>query len=211
MAAEILCLILVYFSCFPRPLLCIKFHPMARLHGGSTQIGIFGWSHFPPQNSKSIRWISWIQSHTVRRLRIRKLEYTLSKFIMYMDPTSKHSILIKFAEDDHQLVGEAVLMAIRQHGASVTQPAGWFLWVAKRGKKPNTNIKYNLPWARTNTNIKLCCVHEELGQVHDFIACFDIATLHHISAAGKVEVIIKHPQKILDKKSYLHPYHRNKT
>lgn len=60
----------------------------------------------------------------------QKLEYTLSKFIMCMDPTSKNSILIKFAEDDHQLVGEAVLMAVRQHGASVTQPA-----VAKRGKK----------------------------------------------------------------------------
>ena len=35
------------FCCFPRPLLCIKFHPMARLHGGSTQIGIFGWSPLP--------------------------------------------------------------------------------------------------------------------------------------------------------------------
>ena len=195
MAAEILCLIVVYFCCFRRPLLCIKFHPMARLHGGSTQIGIFGWSHFPPQNSKSIRWISWIQSHTVRRLRIRKLEYTLSKFIMYMDPTSKNSILIKFAEDDHQLVGEAVLMAIRQHGASVTQPAGCSLW-QNGGKKQR-----QCPVARTNTNIKLCTWRT--WTVYDFIACFDIATLHHISAAGKVEVIIKHLQRVLDKKNIL--------
>ena len=66
-----------------------------------------------------------------------------------MDPTA-NTILIKFAEDDHQLVGEAVLMAIRQHGASLTQPAGCSLW-QNGGKKQR-----QCPVARTNTNIKLC-------------------------------------------------------
>lgn len=168
MAAEILGMIF-FASRFPKPLLCIKFHPMARLHGGSTQIGIFGWSHFPPQNSKSIRWISRMQSqstqkdamnkkfgiHTVELHMMQNLSgmsvcHTESKkIIMYIDPTA-NTILIKFAEDDHQLVGEAVLMAVRQHGASVTQPAGCSLW-QNGGKKQR-----QCPVARTNTNIKLC-------------------------------------------------------
>ena len=77
-----------------------------------------------------------VELHMMKNLPGMSVCHTKSKkIIMYMDPTSKNNILIKFAEDDHQLVGEAVLMAIRQHGASVTQPAGCSLW-QNGGKNP---------------------------------------------------------------------------